>query len=88
MVGKMMVCFTETDGIVKALSILSRKFVHSFSILYRYGLSMEELWTKYGDTMDKTICLGTALGYFPINLWRALYGILALIVEQFKDAGY
>jgi len=83
-----MVCFTETDGIVKALSILSRKFVHSISILYKYGLSMEELWTKYGDTMDKPIYLGTALGCFPINLWRALYSILALIAQRFRDSGY
>jgi hypothetical protein len=25
---------------------------------------MEELWTKYGDTMDKLSCLGGAYGEF------------------------
>jgi len=54
------------------LSILSRRFVHSFSISYRYGLSMEEVWTKYGDTMDKPICVGKLYGRFILKIEEGL----------------
>ncbi|NWJ50019.1 MAG: hypothetical protein HXX14_04065 [Bacteroidetes bacterium] len=30
---------------------------------------MEELWTKYGDIMDKPICIGKILKRFIICVW-------------------
>jgi hypothetical protein len=33
---------------------------------------MEELWTKYGDTMEKPSCLGVLYRGFPSFLWRVL----------------